>query len=376
MDMPTIASQENKTYANLSVCVQEIPDRRMRSKIDYMQSDIIVIALCAVLAGANGFVDIAQYGQERKRWLSEYFAIKGTIPSHDTFNRVFGLINPRKFTQCMLKWLNSLFPASKQIDIDGKMLQGYRSDDPFAILRAWNSETRSVLEQIRVPYGTNEITAIPMLLDLIDIKDKIITIDAIGAQKHIVKKIVDKGGYYVIALKGNQHAFFNDVSLFMNSIADNQLTDIPHTYHETSDYGHGRLEKRRCWSTENIDWLEQKTQWKNLRSISVIETIITRDGMQTTNRRYFISSLEGSALLILEVVRAHWSIENRLHWHLDVTFDEDKSASRGTFVTQNLSLLRSIAISLLGLLPSGKSFKRKRQMLNRRPSLLKKILLL
>ena len=289
--MPKTVSQENKTYANLITCAREICDRRMQSKIDYVQADIIIIALCAVLAGANGFVDISQYGNERKRWLNEYFAISGPIPSHDTFNRVFGLINPRNFTQCMLKWLKSLFPESKQINIDAKILRGYRSNDPFSILRAWSCETKSILEQIRVPYGTNEIVAIPMLLDLIDVTDKIVTIDAIGAQKGIIKKIADKRGDYLISLKANQHTFFKDISLYMDSIANNELANVPHTYYETSDYGHGRIEKRCCWSTEDISWLEQRTKWKKLRSLSIIKTTVTRDGKQTTNKRYFISSL-------------------------------------------------------------------------------------
>jgi len=374
--MPKTVSQENKTYANLIACAQEIDDRRMQAKIDYVLPDIVVVAVCAILAGANNFVEIMQYGKERKRWLSEYFAINGSIPSHDTFNRVFSLINPKKFTSCMMQWLSGIFPKSKQINIDAKIIRGYRSDDPFSILRAWASETRNLLGQIRVPYGTNEITAIPMLLDQIDIEGKIVSIDAIGAQKTIVKKIIEKKGDYFIALKANQHAFYNDIKLYLDSIVNGELKDIVHTYYETADYGHGRIEKRCCWSTEDINWLEQKTQWKQLKSLSVIETIGARDGKQTINRRYFISSLEGCALLLLEVARAHWSIENQLHWQLDVTFDEDKSTIRGTFAAQNLSLLRAIAVALLGLLPFDKSFKRKRQMLNRRPSMLKKILLL
>jgi predicted transposase YbfD/YdcC len=367
--------QKSKTYASLIECAKQIPDRRVEYKINYDLWIVIVIAICAILAGADNFVAVQQYANERKRWLKEYFAIGGAIPSHDTFNRVFSLIHPKSFSHCITKWLRGLVPQSKIINIDGKVIEGYRSKDPFTLVRTWACETRSLLSQIRVPYGTNEITAIPMLLETLDIKDKIITIDAIGAQKKIVKQIAEKEAHYLISLKANQHAFYNDIKLFLDSIVNGEMKDAIYTYHETTDHEHGRVEKRRCWSTEDIDWLQQKTLWKNLRSLSVIETIIIRDGRRTENRRYFISSLEASALLIMEVVRYHWSIENQLHWHLDVTFDEDKSKTRGVFVAQNLSLLRAIAISLLSLLPLAMGFARKRQTLNRRPSLLKKILL-
>jgi len=373
--MPLTVSQENGTYARLIECADQITDYRVYGKIDYELWQIIVIGICAILAGANNFVEIEQYGKERKRWLKQYFFIECPIPTHDTINRAFARMRPKDFNVCMLKWLNSLVPQSKVIHLDAKILEGYRSKDPFAILRAWADATKSVLAQIKVPYGTNEITAIPMLLDELDVRDKIITIDAIGAQKKIVQKIAEKSGDYLIALKANQHAFYNDIKLFLDSVVDRQLTDVVYTNYETIDHDHGRIEKRCCWSTEDIDWLEQKTQWNKLKSISVIETTIVKNGEKTTNRRYFISSLNGSALLILEIARSHWSIENQLHWHLDVTFGEDKSKVRGAFVAQNLSLLRAIAVSLLGLLPLKTGFSRKRQTVNRRPSLLKKMLL-
>lgn len=377
MNIPTQLPlfQENKTYASLVECAQQIRDCRAQYKIDYNLWEIIVIAVCAMLAGSDNFVAVEQYGNERKRWLKKYFSIKGTIPSHDTFNRVFGLMRPKDFNHCILKWLNELVPQSKIINIDGKIIEGYRSKEPFTLLRAWSCETKSVLSQIRVPFGTNEITAIPMLLDTLEIKDKIITIDAIGAQKKIIKQIAEKGAHYLISLKANQHIFYKDIKLFLDSIIDNEFCNVAYTYHETKDHEHGRIETRRCWSTEAIEWLWQKTLWKNLKSISVIETIAERNGRLTINRRYFISSLTGQASLIIDVVRHHWSIENQLHWHLDVTFGEDKSTIRGAFVIQNFSLLRAVAISLLALLPLKMGFAQKRQTLNRRPSLIKKFLL-
>ena len=241
MNTPIAVSQENKTYANLVEYAQQIKDYRVRAKIDYELWKIVVISICALLAGANNFVEIAQYAEDRKHWLKKYFAVGSKIPSHDTINRVFGMMLPMDFNTCILRWLKGLVSESQIINIDGKVIEGYRSKDPFIILRAWACEIKCILGQIKVPYGTNEITAIPMLLETLRIKDKIITIDAIGAQKKIIQKIAEKEAHYLVALKGNQHAFYQDVKLFLDAIADYELDNFTYTYHETMGKDHGRI---------------------------------------------------------------------------------------------------------------------------------------
>ncbi len=375
MNMPVELSQENKSFATLLEYIKQIHDPRMQKKITYPLSSIIVISLCAFIAGSNNCVEIAQYAKERKQWLKKYFNIECGFPSHDTINRVFSLINPKEFNYWMTKWLKSLFPESDVINIDGKVIKSYSSNDPLTLVRAWSSNCKIVLAQIKVSYDSNEITAIPKLLDMLDLKGKIITIDAIGTQKKITAQLVDKEAYYCLALKGNQHLFYQDIKLFLDSMSNSEFENVNYTYYETFDTAHGRRETRRCWSTNNISWLEQMQEWKGLRSISVVESTVIKNGKTSINRRYFISNLEADASNILRIIRSHWSIENQLHWHLDVTLNEDKSSIKGIFVSQNISLLRSIIISLLSLLPIEAGFNRKRQTVNRRPSLLKKILL-
>lgn len=374
LNMPIALSQENKSFATLSECIQQIYDPRDKKKIKYSLYSIIIMSICALLSGANNWVEISQYCKERKRWLKKYLNISCPIPSHDTFNRVFRIINPKEFNFWILKWLCGLISESEIINIDGKIIESYSSNDPLTLVRAWCQKNKIVLGQIKVPYGTNEITTIPKLLDILYLEGKIVTIDAIGAQKTIVEKIIEKKADYCIALKSNQHQFYKDIKLYLDSLTNNEF-DIPFTYHKTTDNDHGRYEIRHCWSTENIDWLIQKTQWKNLKSISVIEMLTEKNGKTSINRRYFISSLAADAKNILRIIRSHWSIENQLHWHLDVTFDEDKSTTRGIFGAQNLTFLRSVAISLLSSMLPKIGFKRKRQTVNRRPSLFKKILL-
>lgn len=379
MNMPEVVSHEVKTLSRLFDHLQQIYDPRDPQKIKYRLSEVIFIAITALLSGYDGWTGIEEYGNSRKRWLKKYFGITCKIPSHDTFGRIFSLIHPKEFAQAITNWLNHLLSSSSQtediINIDGKFIESYSSENPLVLIRAWSAISKRVLAQAKVPSHSNEIPAIPPLLDLLPcLEGKIITIDAIGAQRTIVEKIVEKRGDYVIALKSNQHQFFRDIRDYVDAIIDHNL-DAQHTYHETFDKNHGRKETRCCWSTAQLDWLEQKSLWKGLNSIVVVETIIFRKGKTTTNRRYFISSLPADAQRLLHVIRSHWSIENQLHWHLDVTFQEDKSTIKDQFGIQNISFLRTAVISLLSTIFGDIGFSRKRQLVNLHPSTLKKILL-
>jgi len=364
------------TFTPLMTYLQEIYDPRDQKKIKYLLSEVVFIALAGLLSGQDDWVAIESYGKSRNRWLKKYFKLKCGIPSHDTFGHVFALIDPQELINALGKWLNNLISLPEQdiINIDGKLIESYSAADPFCLLKAWSSKMKIVLNQVKVPAYTNEIKAIPSLLDLIDIKGNIVTIDAIGAQKAIIKKICDKDGYYVIALKANQHRFYKDIKDYLISLANNEF-DIPFSYHETINKSHGRTEIRRCWSIDQLDWLEQKSEWTGLKSIILVETEIIYRGKTTINRRFFISNLNSDATKFLHVIRSHWSIENQLHWHLDVTFHEDHSRVKDRFGIQNLSFLRAVAISLLSKIMKNLGFKRKRQIVNYRPSLLKKILL-
>lgn len=390
MNMPVnkALSHENKVFATLVECAQKIYDPRDKSKVKYPLYNIIVLALCGLLGGANNWVEIADFAKSRRKWIKKYLKIPCRAPSHDTFSRVFSMIHPRDLSSFIGAWLRDVIKskllsegmsleavndALRVINIDGKIIESYSSDDPLILVRAWCNHTKSVLEQFRVPAYTNEINAIPELLNMLLLEGKIITIDAIGTQKKIVKQIRKFNGHYLLSLKGNQHVFFKDVKLFLDSLINGDFGDF--SYHETLDKDHGRIEKRRCWSTENISWLTQRFEWEDLKSISVVETTIEKMGKVSTNKRYIISDLNADAERIMRILRGHWSIENGLHWHLDVTFNEDKSTIKRFFGPQNISFMRSVAVSLLGTFLPELGFSRKRRFVNNKPSLLRKILL-
>ncbi len=375
MNMPALeVFQESSIFANLNENISKIYDPRQQKKVTYKLEDLIILALSGLIAGANNWVDIACFGKQRKRWLKEYLAIE-KIPSHDTLNRVFSLIDPLELNTQLISWLNKTFLIeAKIINIDGKFIEGYSAKDPLILLRAWCQKNKVVLQQFRVPKGTNEITVVPTLIKALNVENKIFTMDALNSQKENAKIIIETNNHYVMALKGNQHQFFNDIKLFLDSITNNEFNNVPYQYYETKDKNHGRTEIRRCWTSSYLsEWLEQLSEWEGLASITVVETEIHSRKKTTINRRYFISSLDANAQKILSIIRSHWSIENQLHWHLDVSMDEDKSTIKDFLGAQNASFLRAFAISLLSKILPKTGFKQKRQIVNRRPSLFKKI---
>ena len=329
-------------------------DRGMR----HLLLDIIVIAICAIICGADGWVEVETFGKAKRDWFKQFLALPHGIPSHDTFGHVFARLDAEQFQGSFLRWIRSIsqLTAGQVIAIDGKTLR--RSHDRFLgkgaieIVSAWASANQLVLGQVKVDEGSNEITAIPELLRVLEVKDCIVTIDAIGCQTDIAQTIVDKGGDYALALKGNQGQLFDDVkSLFAIEFTERKPFHwVEHDYQRTVDKGHGRLEIRECWvvtDPEYMEYVREHKEWAGLRSVILVRGERRIGDKVSQEDRYYISSLEGDAALCLHAVRSHWGIENCVHWVLDLAFREDESRVRKDNGPHNLAILRHMALNLL-----------------------------
>jgi predicted transposase YbfD/YdcC len=332
----------------------EIDDPRREHQKFHSLFDILVISICAVICGTEHWTEIEEFGEAKQEWFASFLELDNGIPSHDTFRRVFILLETDKLKEVFIDWINSAISLSKGalVHIDGKNLCG--SKEPIKgkkalnIVSAWASEQSVVLGQVKTDEKSNEITAIPELLKILDLEGCVVTIDAMGCQTEIVKEIVNQKADYVISLKGNQGDLHEDVRDYLDWAEREKFKDIENDYCETLEKDHGRIEQRRCWVTEEIDWLEQKDDWQNLKSVIMVEAIReVIGGKTTTERRYFISSLEASAELALGAVRGHWAIENELHWCLDIGFREDDCQVREAKSAENLATLRHIGLNLL-----------------------------
>ncbi len=330
----------------------ELSDPR-RDNSRHLLLDIWVISLCAVICGADGWEDIADYGQSKREWFAQFLELPHGIPSHDTFQRVLSSLDPEELASCFLQWTRSISELSQGeiIAIDGKTLRRSfdRSCDKTAIhmVSAWANTNRLVLGQVKVDEKSNEITAIPQLLKMLEIQGCIVTIDAMGCQKEIATTIVDQEADYVLALKGNQGLLHEEIQLFFEDVKNHEFQGIPHDFHETIDGDHGRIEIRRHWIISDIDWLADKPLWKNLHRIGMVEALRDTKEKVTTETRFYITSLPEKAKLFAHAVREHWGIENSLHWVLDIAFREDESRIRKDNGAQNFASLRHIALNLL-----------------------------
>ena len=343
--------------------------------------DIITLTICAVICGAEGPADIEQYGQEKYDWLKTFLALPNGIPSHDTIGRVLARLDPKQFQACFLHWIGDICQLScgEVVPIDGKTVRhSYDTElgqSAIHMVSAWAATNRLVLGQVKVSAKSNEITAIPELLDVLDIADCIVTIDALGCQKDIAAQIIEKDADYVLALKGNQEHLYDDVKRLFDTLFQQEVAPSTLDYYETTESGHGRIEVRRYWTTSALDALRTKDQWRGLQTVGLVEAERTLNGETTLEQRYYLVSFPNDARTFGTSVRAHWGIENLVHWVLDVAFREDMSRIRMDHGPENFALIRHIALNLLRQETSFKgSIKTKRLKAGWNNTYLKKVL--
>lgn len=338
---------------------ENINDPRHHNKLHKL-IDVLIIAICAVVAGADTYEQIENFGKKRKKWLSRFLQLPHGIPSHDTFGRIFERMNPNEFQNCFMHWIGYVTEQTKGqvIAIDGKTLRRShdRSNDKKAIhmVSAWASSNQVVLGQLKTREKSNEIKAIPVLLKLLDISGCIITIDAMGTQKKIAGTIIDRSGDYVLALKENQKTFYDEVVLFFDKMEEMKGQGYKFDEHTTVDSDHGRIETRRYVTTSGIEWFEDQKNWPGLASIGMVVSTRESQNERSHEKRYYISSLESDAKNFGNAVRKHWGIENSVHWVLDIAFREDESRIRNGSAPENFAAIRHIALNLLR---NNKTFK-------------------
>jgi predicted transposase YbfD/YdcC len=330
-----------------------VPDPRVRRTRRHELSTILVITLCAVICGADDWVSIAHFGHAKRKWFRTFLSLPHGLPSHDTFGRVFAALDPEAFKTAFLAWVQSVAVAMPGdiIAIDGKTLR--RTFDTAAhkaaihMVSAWAAGQGLCLGQVATDAKSNEITAIPRLLRVLALRDHIVTIDAMGCQTAIAQTIQERGGDYVLSLKGNQARLHDDIRTFFEDARAHAFQALPHTAAETVDGDHGRVEIRRAWATDQIAWLADRDRWPGLRSVVLVEAERQVGGNVSREARYFISSLPADADHLAHVVRRHWAIENSLHWVLDVAMNQDQTRIRTGHAPANLAVLHHIALNLL-----------------------------
>jgi predicted transposase YbfD/YdcC len=337
--------------------VRGLPDpRRQYGYLQHKLENIVVIAFCASLCGAEDFEDIEEFGKARRPWLETFLDLKNGIPDKDTFRRTFERLDPAALGKCLYAWLGGRGCAGKTVNIDGKTLRGSRNaaHQAYHVVTAWVSENYVTLGDVAVDEKSNEITAIPGLLGMLDIEGAVVTADAMACQTAIAGQVISQGADYCLALKGNQGTLHDDVRLYFGNERVQRVF-------KTLEKGHGRIETRLYALETDIGWLPQKPLWAGLRGIGAVKSTVASGGATREETRYFITSLT-DVEQFASCVRKHWGIENNLHWHLDVTFGEDAARQRKDNSPLNWNVMRKTALPLLRNANPGKKTSIKRKM--------------
>lgn len=343
---------------NLKKCLRKVKDPRIDRTKRHKLIDILIIAILAVICGADSWVDVEMFGNSKIEWLKTFLELPNGIPSHDTFGRVFALINPEEFEKGFMEWVKLIQELSQGqvIAIDGKQMRGSK-DLPAGkagiyMVSAWATANQLVLGQRKVDDKSNEITAIPQLLKVLELAGCIVVVDAIGTQTKIAKTIIDQGADYILAVKENQGHLYEDIHDLFEDDWKYNFKGAPYRYAKTVNKDHGRIEIRQCWSISDPEYLaniRDLDRWKGVKSLVMILSERQIGEKREVQDRYYISSLESDAKKILQAKRSYWGIENCLHWVLDIAFNEDHSRVRKDHAPQNFSILRHMALNLLKL---------------------------
>ena len=321
---------------------KDVDDPRSLRNQRHSLMALIGTTLLAVLSGIDSFSGMQDFVEMHFDELSKYFNLTSGVPSHDTYRRLWDSLSPTQFQASFQEFVKTLQTVSSDvISLDGKTIRNSGDGKALHVVSAWCAANELVLAQEKVDAKSNEITAIPKLLKLLDLDNRIVTMDAMGCQRDICQQIKDQGGDYVVSLKGNQGTLHEDVKLYLSDPKTHQMTN------ENHDKGHGRIEKRVAVVSHEVDWLQHNHHWPNLKSIGHVTSTVVKKGKETTDTRYYLSSLPLTAEQLNDVARSHWGIENKLHWRLDVVFNEDKACIRHDHAAENMNILRKWALGIL-----------------------------
>lgn len=327
-----------------------LPDPRKNRNQVYSLFDIVTVAILAVLCGADDWVEISFWGEANLSWLQERGICPNGVPSHDTFSRFFRFVDSEAFEKCFISWTQRITQVvGGVIALDGKTICNSGTGDERAIhlVSAFSVENDIVLGQLSTEAKSNEITAFPILIELLDLKESIVTIDAAGCQKDIASQICNKGGDYVLAVKGNQGNLHAEIVSFFDQALQVTPEEAGCDQYINEEKSRGRLEMREVWVTDRLDWLPQKNEWMDLNSIVCLKSTRIVKGKETVEKRYYISSIPGDAWKVGRAIRGHWSVENKLHWQLDVSYREDDCKVRKDNGAENFSVIRRVTLNLL-----------------------------
>lgn len=353
-----------QTHPKLSLIehFKDLADPRVLRTPEHALIDILVIAICTVLCGGEGYNDMEDFGHAKAEWFKTFLSLRNGIPSHDTFNRVFAALDPKRFLGCFLAWTQSLRQAvaGEIVAVDGKALRRALTQEqsiPYMV-SAWAGSNNLVLGQLKVADKSNEITAVPELLRALELSGCIVTLDAMGCQKKIAQEIIEADADYVLALKGNQERVHDEVRTFLDAVMKEKTEPrLPGAKlsraasslvaKETIEKDHGRLEIRRYYQSTELDWFADLDKWEGLKSVGFVESVREMGSKTTVERRYYLSSLPLGIEQFARAVREHWGVENKVHWVMDVCFREDQSRARTGYAAENLATLRRLALNML-----------------------------